>query len=185
MFKTKLKTSPNENDHHLGDLQSTATLIEYGDYQCSHCRSLVFTIDNLVRHFKNNFCFIYRHFPLHTIHPMAEMAAIAAEAADKQGKFWPMHYLLFQDGKNISEETIISCAEKLNLQMETFKGDLTKLELIEKVHTDFTEGMRSGVNGTPTLFLNGVRYNGLLDYDILKQAIEHLQRPKNFLTFLS
>jgi protein-disulfide isomerase len=115
---------------------------------------------------------VYRHFPLSEIHPYAFPAAIAAEAAARQRHFWAMHDMIFENQSVLSEYALIEFATTLRLNMTTFKADLQDPALAEKVESHFESGVRSGVNGTPSFFINGFKYNGGYDFDSLSRAIQ-------------
>ena len=173
-MKMQLKVMVNEMDHHRGSLNAPAKLVEYGDFQCPYCAAAYIELEPLVEEFKREICFVFRQFPLTNIHPFAELAARAAEAAGEQGQFWPMHHRLFENFSVLSEETIFSLAESLNLDPPLFAKDVLRPDLLEKIHLDFSGGVRSGVNGTPTLFLNAQRFNRPISYGACKRALLEL-----------
>lgn len=153
-----------------GNVDAPVYLIEFSDFQCPACRTIKPVIDELVKQYAgDNFVFGYRHFPLDQ-HPMAFKTAVAAEAAGEQGKFWEMYDLLFANQDKLSDETIISLAEQLNLRMEAFKKDLQRSDIREKVERDKAYGVQIGINSTPTFFLNGKKVN-LTSFDDLKRAV--------------
>ncbi|WPU66828.1 DsbA family protein [Peredibacter starrii] len=174
MNGSTLKIPPNVHDHRIGSLHAPVILIEYGDFQCPHCQMTVATMDTLVKEYGQDLCFIYRHFPLSTIHTDAGVAAVASEAADVQGQFWQMHHLLFENQNDLSSENIFELARVLKLDMKQFLDDLEKEEFAEKVRVDFNSGVRSQVNGTPTLFINGIRFDGAPSLEILRDVINKL-----------
>jgi protein-disulfide isomerase len=116
--------------------------------------------------------FAYRHFPLTTIHPFAEPAAEAAEAAGEQGLFWEMHDLLFENQENLDPDSLLEYAAALELDVTRFTRELSAHRYAPRVREDFMSGVRSGVNGTPTFFVNGVRHDGSYDFESLSAAIE-------------
>lgn len=174
MNGSTLKIQPNVHDHRIGSLHAPAILIEYGDFQCPHCQMTVSILDTLIKEYDQDLCFIYRHFPLTTIHPNAGVAAVASEAANVQGQFWQMHHLLFANQFDLSSENIFEMARTLNLDMKRFLDDIEREDFAEKVRVDYNSGLRSGVNGTPTLFLNGIRFDGAPSLELLQDVIDKL-----------
>jgi protein-disulfide isomerase len=158
---SKLKPPVNEKDQQTGNLHSRITLVEFGDYQCPHCGHAHPLLQQLLSEVKD-LRFVFRNFPLQEIHPAALMAALAAEAAGLQGKFWPMHDLIFENQERLSGNLFLDIAEGLDLNLEKFARDWKSKEAQEKVESDFESGIRSGVNGTPGFFING---NKLTSYD--------------------
>jgi protein-disulfide isomerase len=147
------------------------SLLEYGDYQCPHCGRAHPIVQQLQEMFKQKLAFVYRHFPLTNVHPYAELAAESAEAAGAQGSFWEMHDWLFENQMDLSPESILSAAMELGLDTDRFTSDLQTHAYRDKVHSDFLHGVRSGVNGTPTFFINGVRHNGDYEFETLSAAL--------------
>lgn len=168
-----LKTAVGKDDHKLGNPNASKVLVEYGDYQCSHCGIAFPHINRLLDNYGDEILFVFRNFPLQESHPAAMMAALAAEAAGKQGKFWEMHDMIFEHQDSLSADTLITLAEKLHLDMEQFSNDWRSQELLKRVEGDFESGLRSGVNGTPTFFLNGARYD---NYDETYASLEQMMR---------
>lgn len=166
-----LSISPNSQDHRRGPLRAPVNILEYGDFQCPFCARAASVTDRLIDEFQIDLCFIYRHFPLRTLHPDAEFAALASEAADQQAQFWPMHHLLFQNQDDLSAVNILNFAEDLELDLQRFQDDLQREDLLQRVRRDFSGGIRSGVNGTPAFYLNGFRFDGPSDFETLKVAI--------------
>lgn len=171
---TTLQTPVNDRDQQTGNLESELTLIEYGDYQCPYCRHAHPLVQRLLRERGRELRFVFRHFPLKKIHAQAAMAAISAEAAGRQGKFWQMHDLLFENQHRFPEKMLFhGLATELGLNLDRFISDLDDAEIASKVETDFRGGIYSGVNRTPTFFLNTEKvelYNGT--YDSLLTSIE-------------
>jgi protein-disulfide isomerase len=145
-----------------GNKEAKVTLIEYSDFQCPACRTQYVTVKKLAEEFSDKVQFIYHHFPLKQIHANAELAAWAAEAAGRQGKFWEMHDLLFENqttwaNLHKAEDNFIRYAQSLNLNVEQFKQDLYSKEVKEKVENDYQSSVQLGIGGTPTFVLNGKR----------------------------
>jgi protein-disulfide isomerase len=172
MKTPKLKTIPNKNDHRFGELRAQAVLLEYGDFECSHSAMTAPMIRSLVNEFNGNLCFVYRHHPINSLHPYATMASIAAEAADQQSQFWPMHQLLFQYNDSLSYETILIIARRLKLDLIRFQADMEREDLLERVHQDHQSGERNKVESTPTFYLNNYLYEGEITYGSLRESIE-------------
>ena len=169
---SKLKPAINAKDHHLGNSNASIILVEYGDFECPHCRLAHQLIKRLLREHGGELHFVFRNFPLQEVHPHAYLSAIAAEAAGKQGKFWEMHDLIFENQPQLSNAFLISMAEKIGLDLAQFTDDMKSQSIRDKIDTDFESGIRSGVNGTPTFFLNGSRVSTYDEsYGSLVQAI--------------
>jgi protein-disulfide isomerase len=184
MNATQLKVPIRKEDHHRGPLNAPIKLVEYGDFECPHCGKAFYELEQVVQDMGDKMCFVYRHFPLREIHPHAEIAALASEAAHLQGKFWEMHHLIFQNQDGLSEQTLLYFAQMTGMDMNRFKTDIQRPEVAEKVKNDFMGGIRSGVNGTPTVFLNGYRFNFPVTYDNIVGAIQELvasDRPEEAL----
>jgi protein-disulfide isomerase len=167
-----LKVPARQNDHAWGEENAPVTLVEYGDYECPHCGRANPIVKNLCQHFGSQLRLVYRHFPLTQIHPFAEGAAETAEFAGTHGKFWQMHDLLFESQSRFSVPLFFELAKLLKLSTSALRATLEKGEYTPKVREDFLGGIRSGVNGTPTFFINGHRHNGLFEFDDLAGAIQ-------------
>ncbi len=159
-------------DHVQGPPTAPVTLLEYGDYECPYCGLAHPIVKQIQWQLGDQLCFVFRHFPLSTIHPHAEHAAEAAEAAGAQGKFWQMHDMLFEHQQALDDVHLIEYASSLNLDLARFRSDLMAHTYAGRVREDFMSGVRSGVNGTPTFFINGQRHNGPFDLAILLAALE-------------
>jgi protein-disulfide isomerase len=165
----------SERDHILGPETSSVTLVEYGDYECPFCGAAHGVTKQLVQEFGDDLRFVFRHFPLTQIHPHAALAAEAAEAAGAQGGFWRMHDLLFENQDRLSPQDVVVYARMLGLDLDRFMSDLRDHVHAPRVREDFMSGVRSGVNGTPTFYVNGTRHNGGWDLDSLEAAISAAQ----------
>lgn len=163
-----LPVSPR--DHARGDLDASVTLVEYGDYQCPYCGAAHPITKELIQ--IEHVRFVFRHFPLTTLHPFAEPAAEAAEAAAVQGKFWQMHDWIFEHQQTMAPQDLLEAAALVGLDVKRFAGDLTEHRHEKKIRDDFMSGVRSGVNGTPTFFINGVRHDGGYALEELREAIQ-------------
>ncbi|KOS04759.1 disulfide bond formation protein DsbA [Flavobacterium akiainvivens] len=155
-----LKPAVNKNDHAQGNLKSDLVIVEYGDYQCPYCRAAYPVLKELGREFGSQLKFVFRNFPLSEMHQYARVAAIATEAANLQGKFWEMHDAIYENQENLNEKFLIKLAKQLNLNISQFEKDLQNPELGNKVDSDFESGVMSGVNGTPSFFVNDKKFDG-------------------------
>jgi protein-disulfide isomerase len=171
-----LRIAVNSNDHIQGKPTAPIELVEYGDYQCPHCGHAYPIIKNIQLKMGSELKFVYRNFPLAEIHPDAVNAALASEAAGLQNKFWEMHDHLFEHQNRLNESSLIKYAEQLDLDIEQFNIDRRSEALIQKVETDFESGVRSGVNGTPSFFINGEKYNGDWEEEIFLDYLKSLLR---------
>lgn len=147
-------------DHAAGPDDAPVTLVEYGDYECPYCGMAHPIVKAARRELGSQLRFVFRHFPLAEAHPHARLAAQAAEAAAAQGRFWEMHDMLFEHQDALGMEDLVGYAESLALDTARFERDLESRTYEKKVRDDFRNGVRSGVNGTPTFFVNGSRYDG-------------------------
>ena len=160
------------HDHAEGPADAPLTLVEYGDYQCPYCGAAYPVVKRLQKTLGNKLRFVFRNFPLTQLHPYALIAAQAAEAAALQGKFWEMHDLLFEEQRLLKPERIHPWAERIGLNLEQFENDVKQGVVEKRIKEDRQSGIRSGVNGTPTFFINGARYDGPPDYNSLLAALE-------------
>lgn len=167
-----LKVPVNASDHVLGDADAPVTLVEYGDYQCPHCAAAHPVVAQVRQHFGKQLLFVYRHFPLSEIHPMAMSAAETAEFAGARGRFWQMHDGLFENQDRLGLPLYVALAEALGLPVAGLQAALASGEEVRKIQADFMGGVRSGVNGTPAFFINGQRHDGPYDFPYLVRAIE-------------
>jgi protein-disulfide isomerase len=159
------------HDHIQGDIKAPVTLVEYGDYECPHCGHAYPIIKRVQKHFGSKLAFVFRNFPLNEIHPNAEAAAESAEFAAANDQFWPMHDALFENQADLGPEMLLRLAQKLKLSPEKLTQALEEGTFRERVRSDFMGGVRSGVNGTPTFFINGQRLDGPWDYENLLVAL--------------
>jgi protein-disulfide isomerase len=167
-----LKTPITRNDHIRGPAQAPVTLVEYGDYGCPHCATAHAVVSQVELTFSGRLRFVFRHFPLTEIHPHAEIAAESAEFAGATGPFWEMHDALYENQPALSLATIFMIAAELGLPETSLRNALETGQYRDRVRSDFMGGVRSGVNGTPTFFINGVRHDGAYDYDSLAEGIQ-------------
>ncbi len=158
-------------DHVRGDPGAPVELVEYGDYECPYCGLAHPIVQELERRIGGLFTFAFRNFPLAQIHPHARSAAYAAEAAGLQGRFWDMHDILFDNQQHLTDRDLLAYAQALGLDLRRFIADTGSPEVARKVRDDFMSGARSGVNGTPTFFINGQRHDGSYQLEALAAAI--------------
>ena len=160
------------HDHRQGPETAPVTLVEYGDYECPYCGEAYPIVKEIQRRLGDRLRFVFRNFPLPQSHPHAEHAAEAAEAAGAQGKFWQMHDTLFEHQQALDEAHLLQYAVALQLDTDRFGHEMTEHMYANRVREDFLSGVRSGVNGTPTFFINGVRHDASYDLETLLAAIE-------------
>jgi protein-disulfide isomerase len=161
-----------ERDHIQGPAHAALTLVEYGDYECPYCGAAYPIIKEVQARMGDRLRFVFRNFPITTSHPHAEQAAEAAEAAAIRDRFWEMHDLLYENQKRLRDEDLLGYAEKLGLDVVAFERELAEHVHTARVREDFMSGVRSGVNGTPTFYINGVRHDDSYDVETLISALE-------------
>ena len=169
-----LPVSP-ERDHIRGPVGAPIVLLEYGDYECPFCGAAHPVVQELRRLMGNQMSLVYRHFPLTNVHPHAEPAAEAAEAAGAQGRFWAMHDMLFEHQDALEAEDLLAYAQAIGLDVQRFVRELADGTHRPRVREDFLSGVRSGVSGTPTFYVNGVRHEGPADLQSLLWSIQHVR----------
>jgi protein-disulfide isomerase len=167
----RLPVSP-DRDHIRGPVDAPVTLVEYGDYECPYCGLAHPIVKAVQARMGNRLRFVFRHFPLATVHPFAELAAEAAEAAGAQDRFWTMHDTLYENQQRLDPPALLTYAGAIGLDIERFSDDLESHIFLPKVQEDFMSGVRSGVNGTPCFFINGVRHDGPWDFASLLTAVQ-------------
>ena len=149
----------SETDHSRGDEKAALVVVEYGDYECPHCGSAHKELKRLEEE-GVSMRFIFRNFPLSESHANAFAAAMAAEAADRQGKFWEMHDYIFEHQDSLTRGHLPDMARAIGLDMDRYRTDMNAESAEQKVQDDFESGIRSGVNGTPSFYVNGNKFNG-------------------------
>jgi len=167
-----LKDPVTADDHIQGDESANATLVEYGDYECPYCGLFHHVRKRLQTHFGKQLRFVFRNFPLSEVHPHAELAAVTAEFAADHKHFWEMHDLIYENQQSLSNSFLLGLAETLGLSMSELEKAIENETYVSKIRKDFMSGVKSGVNGTPTLFINGQRYNGPFEFRDLVAAID-------------
>ena len=171
-----LRPAVSETDHCQGPEDAPVTLVEYGDYECPYCGQAYPIVHQVQKALGIRLRFIFRNFPLAEMHPHAERAAEAAEAAAAQGKFWEMHDLLYEHQKALDDAHLAEYAKRLGLDVDRVEREVEAGTHTKRVRSDVRSGVRSGVNGTPTFFVNGRRLDGPWDFDGLMNAIGHASR---------
>jgi len=167
-----LKVPVTSSDHIQGDKNAPVVLVEYGDYECPHCGHADPIVKRVQRHFGKRLVFVFRNFPLNEMHPNAEAAAEAAEFAAAHGRFWEMHDGIYDYQPALGVPLLLELAESLKLSAPDLRVALSDREYASRVRDDFLGGVKSGVNGTPTFFINGQRHDGSFELDDLVAAIE-------------
>lgn len=168
----KLKVPVGPDDHAQGPADAPVTLVEYGDYECPHCARAYPVVKALQERFGKQLRFAFRNFPLREIHPYAEAAAEAAEYAATRGKFWEMHDLIFENQNSLGEQMLGELAQRLKLDRQALSEALASGAFAARVQSDFSSGVRSGVNGTPTFFVNSQRNDGDFELETLLHAVQ-------------
>ena len=168
----RLSLPVSDRDHAQGAADAVVTLVEYGDYECPHCGRAYPIVKEVQRRLGPQLRFVFRNFPLGEIHPHAQHAAEAAEAAAAQGRFWEMHDALFEHQGALDDRHLVQYATALALDDERLQRDLASHAYADRVREDFISGVRSGVNGTPTFFINGVRHDDAWDVESLVEALQ-------------
>jgi protein-disulfide isomerase len=156
-------------------MDAPVVLVEYGDFECPYCGDAYPELKAVQQAMGNGLCFVFRHFPLNQSHPHAQRAAEFAEAAATVGRFWEMHDLLFENQRALGDRNLTVYAEKLGMNRKLIEAALSG-EFAARVRRDFRSGVRSGVNGTPSLFINGERYEGARDPETLVQWLTSIGR---------
>jgi protein-disulfide isomerase len=169
----------SRTDHFSGSVTASIELVQYGDFYCNNCETVYSEIKLLQEIMVSRLKFVFRHFPLPNIHPVSLEAAIAAEAAALQQKFWHMHDIIFENRQYLTRSALFSFAKEIELDMELYEASREHKKVFQKVINDFESGVKSGVNMTPAFFINGLRYNGSNDFDSLYKECNYLLTLKN------
>ena len=163
------------SDHIRGSVNNNApiTLVEYGDYECPYTGMAYPIVRELIREFgEDKIRFVFRNFPLNDIHPHAQHASEAAEAAAAQNKFWQMHDYLFEHQKALDDDHLLQYAQKIELDIHKFKDDVSRHVYAPLIEESLKGGIDSGVEGTPTFYVNGVRYEDSFDLKTFSETIQ-------------
>jgi protein-disulfide isomerase len=169
--RPRLTPPLSARDHVLGNPTARSTLVEYGDFECPYCGAAHPIVKQVLARLGDDLLFAFRDFPLTQVHPHALQAAEAAEAAGAQGRFWEMHDLLFTNQHRLEPDDLAAYAQALGLDVPRFVDELETHAHRPRIREDFASGVRSGVNGTPTFFVDGVRHNGGYDLNSLLAAL--------------
>jgi protein-disulfide isomerase len=168
----RLFLTVSDRDHVQGALDAPVTLVEYGDFECPYCGAAYATVKSVVRELGAKLRFVFRNFPLSEMHPHAALAAEAAEAAGVQGGFWKMHDLLFENQEDLSGHALVRYANRAVQDPSRWALDVHRHAFVARVQDDLTSGVESGVQGTPTFYINGWRHDGPFDASSLLSALE-------------
>ena len=160
------------SDHIQGSVNAPLNIVEYGDYECPYTGMAYPIVKEIMRQFGDKICFVFRNFPLNDIHPYAQNAAEAAEAAASQNLFWDMHDYLFEHQKELDYTHLLEYAGKVGLDIERFKKDLVGHVYASLIDESLKTGVNSGVEGTPTFFVNGVHYEESWDLKTFSDVLE-------------
>jgi protein-disulfide isomerase len=164
-------TGVTADDHVLGPADARVTVLEYGDYECPYCRGAARDVQEMLARYPDTVRFVFRNFPIVQLHPHAEQAAEAAEAAGAQGQFWPMYERLLQPASRLDLDSLLDYAADLGLDLRRFRDEVARQAYAAKVERDVQEGIRDGVNATPKFYVNGERIDGKLPLEGLEDAI--------------
>src|SRR5213083_853289 len=170
--RTRLVVPVSERDDHQGPAPAPVTLVQYGDYECPCTRQSTNVVRAIQQQLGDQLRFVFRNFPLTEIHPHALHATFAAEAAAAQGKFWQMHDYIFHHQHTLEDSDLEQFAEAVGMDMQQFARDMAERPYISRIEEDLQSGIRSGVRGTPTFFINGVLYRGSWEQEALLAALE-------------
>jgi protein-disulfide isomerase len=168
---TQLVQPVTEDDHIAGPMDAPLTLVEYGDFECPHCGAAHPVVKEIQRLLGDSLRFVYRHFPLTQIHPHAQPAAEASEAAAAQDAFWEMHDIIFENQDALTNRDLVRYAAAIDIDAGKVAEELVAGTWEPRVRRDFLSGVRGGVNGTPAFFINGIRHDGALDLHSLLVAL--------------
>jgi len=164
-----------DDDHIQGDLdKAKITIVEFSDFQCPFCQSFHPTLEKIVSEYGNDVAWVYKHFPLDSIHPNARPAAEASECAAEQDKFWEFAGKLFENQSRLGTDYYKELASELGLNTKKFNSCVDSGKYKDKVESDYQEGVAAGVRGTPGSFINGQPLNGAQPYETVKAAIDSL-----------
>jgi protein-disulfide isomerase len=172
----RLDQPVGERDHAQGPQDAPVTLVEYGDYECPYCGQVYPVTKQLQERLGDRLRFVFRNYPLDSVHPRARPAAEAAEAAGSQGKFWEYHDVLYENQQDLDDESLKRYAADLGLDEDRFEEDLAEHRYLERIEEDLLSGIQSRVEGTPMFFINGVRYESAYDFETLLAALEDAAR---------
>ena len=167
-----LKVPVSANDHRQGSAHATVTLVEFGDYECPYCGEAYWVVKKLQQLFRNDLLFVFRNFPLTTAHPHALSAAITAEYAGSRGFFWEAHDELYENQDRLGLPLYRAIVLKHGVSNDELDLALQSEAYIPKIQSDFNGGVRSGVNGTPAFYIDGLRFDGVPEFTVMSRMIE-------------
>ena len=173
----ELRVPVSHDDHVQGPDDAPVTLVEYGDYQCPYCSAAHPVVKALQNRFGDQLRFVFRHFPLTEIHPLAEPASETAEFAGAHGRFWDMHDALYENQDQLGIPLFFALTGALGLSEVELRDSLEEHRFAGRIKRDVLGGVRSGVNGTPSFFINGQRHDAGYDFPHLAAAIEARLMP--------
>ena len=168
----RLTVPVGERDHSQGPADAPVTLVEYGDFECPYCGQAYPIVKALQERLGDRLRFVFRNFPLNNAHPHAEHAAEAAETAAAQGRYWEMHDWLYEHQRALDDAHLERYAADVGLDVARFNREMEAGAHRDRVREDFLSGVRSGVNGTPTFFVDGVRHDDSYAFEVLLAALE-------------
>ncbi len=171
-----LRVPVDDADHAQGPADAPVTLVEYGDYECPHCGAAYPIVKQIKRHFGARLRFVFRNFPLAPLHPNAVSAAMTAEFGAAHDRFWEIHNGLFENQEQLGVELYAELVTELGLDAEKLRAALDAGEYLERIRSDANGGVRSGVNGTPTFFVNGARYDGPRSFEDMVEMLDRAVR---------
>lgn len=174
--RTHLAVPVNEHDHSQGPATAPVTLVQYGDYECPYTRQSTWVVKDIQKHMGDRLRFVFRNFPLIEIHPHALRSAEAAESAASQGKFWEMHDYIFHHQHTLEDADLERFAAEVGLDQATFAHEMAAHTHLRHIEEDAAGGERSGVQGTPTFYINGTQYRGSWEQEALQAALEEAAR---------
>ena len=167
-----LRVPVDGTDHAQGPADAPVTLVEYGDYQCPYCGAAYPIVKQLQERFGDDLRFVFRNFPLQQVHENAMSAAMTAELAAAKGRFWEAHDALYENQEQLGPELYAAIVTRLGIDAGELDAALESETYFEKVNKDFSGGVRSGVNGTPSFFVNGTRYDGPRDFETMAEMLD-------------
>jgi protein-disulfide isomerase len=168
---SRLAVPVSTRDHVRGPVDAALTVVEYGDFQCGHCGLAHPIVTEIANELRDSLRVAFRHFPISDLHPRAQHAAEAAEAAARQGRFWEMHALLYENQADLDYASLLRYAKKARLGTKQFEKDLLSAVHAPRVRADYLGGVRSGVAGAPAFFINGELYQGKVGLDAIVAAL--------------
>lgn len=169
----------NESDHIQGSPEAPVVLVEYADYQCPYCGQAYSIIKQLQKRFGDKMAFVFRNYPIQELHPFAVHAALAAEAAKLQGKFWEMHDIIFENQRHLDDSSLLKYAKEIGLDIPKFEKDFSSTTTIQKIQKDVQSGNDVTVQGTPAFFINGKFFPGNWTSTEFPDMLEKLIKENN------